>query len=173
MARTKLNLQAYQQDILARLKSLSESGRAPASSKLGVKIGNVDWLISLADISEVLPVPEIMPVPLTQPWFMGMANVRGNLYALTDLAGYLGNPPTVVTSESRILLAHGQFGINSGLLVDRLIGLRNLEDMQHEKNVGDKPVWQLERYKDADGQIWDELDIGMLLTQSEFMQVAA
>lgn len=173
MARTKLNLQAYQQDILARLKNLSESGRAPSSSKLGVKIGDVDWLVSLADISEVLPVPEIMPVPLTHPWFMGMANVRGNLFAVSDLAGYLGKPPTVTTIESRVLLAHGQFGINAGLLVDRLVGLRNLEDMQPQKNIGDKPAWQLERYKDADGQIWDELDIGILLAQNEFMQVAA
>lgn len=173
MARTKLNLQAYQQDILARLKSLTESGHAPLSSKLGVRIGGTDWLVSLADISEVLPVPEIMPVPLTHPWFIGMANVRGNLYALTDLAGFLAYPQTVVTSESRVLLAHNQFGVNAGLLVDRLLGLRNLEDMQLHDNSGDKPAWQLERYKDVDGQIWDELDIGVLLAQNEFMQVAA
>ena len=172
MARKKLNLQAYQQDILARLKSLTESGRAPSSSKLGVRIGAVDWLVALGDISEVLPVPDIMHVPLTHSWFMGMANVRGNLYALTDLAGFLGHPPTVVTSESRVLLAHGRFGINAGLLVDRLIGLRNLEDMQVQEDVGEKPAWQLQRYTD-NNQNWDELDLEVLLGQKDFMQVAA
>ena len=173
MARRKLNLQAYQQDILNRLKSLSESGRAPSSSKLGVKIGAVNWLVALSDISEVLPVPDIMRVPLTHSWFMGMANVRGNLYALTDLAGFLGNPPTLITGESRVLLAHGRFGVNAGLLVDRLIGLRSLEDMQVQKDAGEKLDWQLGRYKDASGQSWDELDIGVLLGQKDFMQVAA
>lgn len=173
MARKKLNLQAYQQDILARLKSLAESGRAPSSSKLGIRIGTVDWLVTLGDISEVLPVPDIMRVPLTHSWFMGMANVRGNLYGLTDLAGFFGNPPTTVNLESRVLLAHGRFGINAGLLVDRVIGLRNLEDMQLQKTIEGKPAWQLDRYQDAGGQSWDELDIGMLLGEKDFMQVAA
>lgn len=173
MARKKLNLQAYQQDILARLKSVSESGRAPSSSKLGVRIGAVDWLVALDDISEVLLVPDIMRVPLTRSWFMGMMNVRGNLYALTDLAGFLGYPTAVATSESRVLLAHGRFGINAGLLVDRLIGLRNLEDMQARPAVEEKPAWQLQRYTDANNKNWDELDLEVLVTQKDFMQVAA
>lgn len=173
MAKKKLNLQAYQQGILDRLKSLAASQRAPSASKLGVKIGTVNWLMALGDISEVLPVPEVMRVPLTQAWFMGMANVRGNLYALTDLAAYLGNPPTAVTSESRILLAHGRFGINAGLLVDRVIGLRNLEDMQMQEDVEPLAAWQLGRYKDVNDQGWCEMSLDVLLNQNEFMQIAA
>lgn len=173
MAKSKLNLQAYQQDILARLKSLAEGGRAASSSKLGVKSGPTDWLVSLGEISEVLPVPDVMPVPLTHSWFLGMANVRGNLFALTDFAAFAGHAATNVSSESRILLVHNRFGINAGLLVDRLIGLRSLEDMQAGDAIKDTPPWHLRRYKDAGGQNWDELDIGVLLSQNEFMQVAA
>lgn len=173
MAKKKLNLQAYQQDILARLKSLTESNRAPSASKLGVRIANQDYLVSLGDISEVLPMPEIMSVPLTHAWFMGMANVRGNLYALTDLAGYIGQPQAVITSESRVLLAHVRFGINAGLLVDRLIGLRNVEEMKVQKVPAEKPEWQVKSYKDANGHEWTELDLGLLLGQKDFMQVAA
>ena len=173
MAKSKLNLQAYQQDILARLKSLAEGGRSASLSKLGVSSGPVNWLVSLNEISEVLPVPEIMRVPLTQSWFLGMANVRGNLYALTDLAAFSGHSKTNITAESRVLLVHSRFGINSGLLIDRLIGLRNLDEMQQEDDSKDTPVWQLRRYKEAGGQRWDELDIGVLLSQNRFMQVAA
>lgn len=173
MAKNKLNLQAYQQDILARLKSVAEGGHAASSSKLGVKSGATDWLVALGEISEVLPVPDVMPVPLTKPWFLGMANVRGNLFALADLAAFAGQAPTNVTSDSRVLLVHNRFGINAGLLVDRLIGLRNLDDMPAQKSLKDAPAWQLRRYKDASGQSWDELDIGVLLSQNEFMQVAA
>lgn len=173
MAKNKLNLQAYQQDILTRLQNLAAGGHAASSSKLGVRSGASDWLVTLGEISEVLPVPDVMPVPLTQAWFMGMANVRGNLFALTDLAAFAGYAPTTVTSESRILLVHNRFGINAGLLVDRLIGLRNLDEMQAQDSAKDTPAWQLRRYKDASGQSWDELDIGVLLSQNEFMQVAA
>ena len=173
MAKQKLNLQAYQKDILARLKNLAESGRAPSSSKLGIRVGNMEYLVALGDISEVLPVPEVMRVPLTHPWFMGMANVRGNLFGLTDLAAFFGNPLTSITADSRVLLVHQRFGVNAGLLVDRLIGLRNLEDMQMQENVEAKSAWLLGRYQDASGQHWNELDLGAVLNRNEFMQVAA
>lgn len=173
MAKKKLDLQAYQKDILARLKSQAESGRSVSSSKLGIRVGGHDCLVTLSDISEVLPVPEVLAVPLTQPWFLGMANVRGNLYGVTDLASYLGYAPASLTSESRVLLVHGKFGINAGLLVDRLIGLRNLDDMKAEPKAAEQPDWQAGRYKDKGGQVWDELSLDVLLGQNEFLQVAA
>lgn len=172
MAKKKLNLQAYQQDILARLKNLAEGGRETSSSRLGVRIGNTNGLISLMDISEVVPVPEITRVPLTHSWFMGMANVRGNLFALTDLAHFLGGDTRAITHESRILLVHAKFGVNAGLLVDQLVGLRSIDDMQAQKSP-DAQAWQLGQYKDANGQDWVELDLAALLGQKEFMQIAA
>lgn len=172
MARRKLDLQAYQQDILARLKDLAGS-QATSSSRLGVKVGGYHGLVSLTDISEVLPVPEIIKVPLTHSWFMGMANVRGNLYALTDLAHFLGNEIRPITHESRVLLAHVRFGVNAGLLVDQLIGLRSIDELKAHKPTGDKQAWQLAHYKDANGQDWVELDLAALLGQKEFMQIAA
>ena len=35
-------------------------------------------------------MPPIANVPLTQPWFRGLANIRGNLYSVIDFAGFLG-----------------------------------------------------------------------------------
>lgn len=173
MAKNKLSLQAYQQDILERLKNLTEEGAETPSSRLGVKIAGGNWLVSLDDISEVLPIPDIMRVPLTHAWFVGMANVRGNLYGLTDLAGLLGSRSSTVTDQSRILLAHQSLEVNAGFLVDQLIGLRNLEDMQLQDPDPEKPAWQLGRYQDANGQSWDELDIEALIGQDDFMHVAA
>ena len=173
MAKKKLDLQAYQQDILARLSELVASGKEASASRLGVQIGGINGLVSLTDISEVIPVPDIMRVPLTHVWFMGMANVRGNLYALTDLANYLGNKARPLTNESRILLVHTRFGVNAGLLVDQLIGLRSIEEMQPQQRTKDMPTWQLDQYKDSNGQDWVELNLAALLGQKEFMQIAA
>ncbi len=173
MAKSKLNLHAYQQDILARLKVATEGGGVSSSSKLGIKVGEANCLVSLADVNEVLPVPQIMAVPLTQPWFMGIANVRGLLYSITDLSALQSKVSTVVTRESRVLLAHQRFEMNVGLLISQLIGLRNLADMQIQPELSDKPIWQLSRYQDSQGQVWDEIDMRLLLNQQEFMQVAA
>ena len=38
----------------------------------------------------MIPVPPITPVPLTRPWFRGVANVRGNLYSVVDFAAFVG-----------------------------------------------------------------------------------
>lgn len=173
MAKKKLDLQAYQKDILARLKELTEGGRGVSSSRLGARIGHFNCLVSLEDISEALPVPEVIRVPLTHSWFMGMANVRGNLFALTDLARFLDIEDSVITHDSRVLLAHSRFGVNAGLLVDQLIGLRSVEDMQEEKHPAKAQAWQRQLYKDASGQQWIEIDVAALLGQKEFMQIAA
>ena len=173
MAKTRLNLQAYQQDILARLKYSSEHAGSVAASKLGVLVNGMQWLVSLDDVSEVIALPEITRVPLTQSWFMGIANVRGNLYALTDLADFFGYPPTNITIDSRILLANQKFGFNAGMLVERLIGLRSLEEMAVQKDSGRQSAWYVNQYKDKNNEIWHEIDIGSLLNQSQFIQIAA
>jgi len=63
--------------------------------------------------------------------------------------------------------------VNAGLLVDQLIGLRSIEEMQPQQRTKDMPAWQLDQYKDSNGQDWVELDLAALLGQKEFMQIAA
>jgi twitching motility protein PilI len=173
MARVKLDLQAYQQDILARLKDLTADTNSKTVSKLGVVINGSNWLIALDDVSEVIPLPEITRVPQTQAWFMGMANVRGNLYALTDLARFFGYPATQISPDARILLVHQKFDVNAGLLVERLIGLRASEDMEKQENPDEQAIWSASQYKDSNHEVWHELNISQLLNQQAFMQVAA
>ncbi|MCB5190009.1 chemotaxis protein CheW [Methylobacillus arboreus] len=174
MSKSRLNLQAYQQNILERLKHVADDPEA-GSSRLGVHVGGERYLVSLHDISEVLPVPEILPVPLTQPWFLGMANVRGNLYAITDLAQFIGSSrqQAPVTAESRVLLVHGDFDINAGFLIDSLAGLRNLEEFKLLDMVADVAAHVAARYEDSQHHKWEALDMAFILKKKEFLQVAA
>src|SRR6185437_9863748 len=66
-------------------------------------------------------------IPATRSWLMGVANVRGNLIALVDLKQFLFEQRTHVTGRARVLVVK-QAGGNVGLLVDELIGQRNLTD---------------------------------------------
>ncbi len=172
MAKQKLNLQSYQQDILARLKNVVDSPQNTVISRLGVSIANKNYLVSLADISEVVPLPEVTKIPLTKDWFLGVANVRGNLAAITDLARFLGDAAQQVSSESRVLLAHTRFGLNAGLLIERLIGLRDVNVMQLKHVALKNDAWESKLYQDDNNQDWQEINIEVLLTQKEFLQVA-
>lgn len=61
-------------------------GMSPMSATvLGLLIGDDRYLVHMKEINEVIQVPEIVPVPLTHPWFLGIINVHGTLYGITDL----------------------------------------------------------------------------------------
>ena len=91
MAR-KFNLRQFQTDLSRRMQAAAQ---APAqASRLGFQAAGANWLVSLEEIDEVMPLPEIVVTPGTKRWFRGMTNMRGNLYAVTDLSDFLEGIPT-------------------------------------------------------------------------------
>lgn len=169
MART-LDLRKYQEDILVRIKDQTRAADASTRSRLGVRAGDELLLVKLDDVSEVLPVPEIHPVPLSKSWFLGMANVRGNLYGVNDVAQFNGQTATAQSANSRILLTHHKYKAQAALLVSAILGLRALDQMQEQppdaaSNVGGRV------FRDAAGDTWREIDIKALLGQPDFLKV--
>ena len=91
MARAaKLDLRAFQQELATRLAA--KTAAQVEQSRLGVDCGGEQWLIRLSDAGEVIAVPHLATVPRTKPWYLGIANIRGNLYGVIDFAGFLGRP---------------------------------------------------------------------------------
>lgn len=172
MAKSKLDLHSYQQDILAKLKEATSGVAEVAGSRLGVKVGDAYWLVSLADVNEVLPVPVMLSVPLTKSWFMGVANIRGVLYGVNDFSAIQGRGHSPLTRESRVLTVHQRFDVNIALLVDQLIGLRSPADMEVIKEHQGGEQWQGVQYKDASDIVWNELYLDVLLADPSFMQIA-
>ena len=165
----KTSLRDYQSSLVARLRSAG-SGRTP--SKLGVQVGNDGWLVDLVDAGEVIPVPAITPVPLTRPWFKGLANIRGNLYSIVDFSEFIGGPATTIGEHARLLLVSDRHRMGSALLVERSLGLRNPEQLQPRANAGASP-WLRGVYDGADGRHWKELDVPGLIRHPEFLDVGA
>ena len=75
-----------------------------SSPVLGVAVGETRYLIPMSEVSEVIDMSKVVAVPLTQSWFLGLTNIRGNLYGVTDLGAYLGDGATLFNLKSRILL---------------------------------------------------------------------
>jgi twitching motility protein PilI len=159
----RFNLREFQQQVLDRLQTQSSGDRDQSS--LGIQLGQENWLVDMTDISEVMPIPPFTPVPLTKDWYCGVANVRGNLYSIIDLNAYTRQETTARDAHSRVMLLGQQFSFNAGLLVTRVLGLRNTKDWQ-QRNENDATS-----YLDASGQQWHKLDIRRLLSQPEFLQI--
>jgi twitching motility protein PilI len=165
----KVSLRDYQRDLVERLRSTKGERIA---SKLGVQAGNESWLVDLADAGEVLPVPEISPVPLTRPWFKGVASIRGNLYSVVDFPAFLGGAAVAVSEQARLLLLSARFRMGSALLIDQSLGLRSPERLRLREG-GPRSPWQRAEYDDVDGRVWKELDMAQLVQHPDFLIVAA
>lgn len=170
MAKTS-NLREFQESILAKLKDAANLVGVESSSRLGVVVGNVRFLINLSDVKEVLPLPPILTVPLTQSWFLGTTNVRGNLYNVSDLAHFMGMPPTSKSVNNRILLLSTETTTQVALVVDSLVGLRSVQDM-HAESAGDETsrFYSRQKLTDAQGAVWFELDVEALVQDKNFIQ---
>ena len=164
-----INLREYQQALAAKI---AQAGAETAPhARLGVQSGGRQWLIRLNDAGEVLPLPAVTPVPLTRQWFLGLANIRGNLTGVVDFAGLTGEPPTQRSPDCRLVLVAERYGVHSGLLVARMVGLRNIHQFQAEEGAADRP-WIRGAFRDAEGRRWYELNIGVLVAHGDFLQVS-
>jgi len=166
----KFNLREFQTNLSRQLQAATT--RETAFSRLGFRVGKDNWLVALDQAEEVIPVPTIIPVPGTQRWFRGMANIRGNLFAVTDFSDFLTGAPTADTSSCRLVIAHHQFSVNAALLVTRTLGLKNASVYSNLEAPSDRP-WIAGKYRDASQDEWIDLNFPALLTNAEFMKVEA
>jgi twitching motility protein PilI len=165
----RASLREYQLALSERLQSAAAGTRVP--TKLGLRAGGEAWLVDLKDAGEVIPVPAISPVPLARAWFKGVANVRGNLYSVSDLAGLLGQPATPLSDHARLLLVAERFRAGAALLVEGSLGLRTADGLK--LRTGDAPQrWVRAHYEDTDGNVWKELDIAALIQDEAFLEVS-
>lgn len=188
----KGHLRQFQAHLSERLRH-AES--APRTARLGMSIGGRRWLVDLAEAGEIVPVPAtITPVPLTVDWFRGLVNLRGALFAVSDLRRFAGGVYTPINRESRLLAFSAALDLNAALLVSRMLGLQDPKDWAEtdspegsEANLGssDEPIgsvasdlipedapWVGRRWIDPDGQSWRELRLSALAEDERFLSAS-
>jgi twitching motility protein PilI len=168
MAR-KTSLREFQQKFAERLRDLSS--RKTVASKLGFQVGSDNWLVSLSDVSEVIPVPNFFEVPQTEAWFRGVSNVRGKLYSTIDFSAFQGGETINAGSERRVVLIHEKIIEGSGLLVSRMLGLRNPETFTEDGVHDTSKPWIKARFRDQSSAVWLELDLEALARETRFLEV--
>ncbi len=164
----RTSLKDYQRELAERLKG-AEAGHG--ASMLGVQVDDEAWLVDLREAGEVIPVPPLTPIPLTRPWFKGLANIRGNLYSVVDFPAFLQRRPVVVTDQSRLLLFGERFRLGAALLIDRALGLRNPAQLARRQAAPGS--WARAQYEDGEGRVWRELDLAGLAQHPDFLGVGA
>ena len=150
-----------------------------AASWLAVEAGDGKYLFPLSQSGEIFPWAGTQPVPYTQAWFVGVANLRGGLFGVVDLASYVtGQAPTqkneLARSESRLVSLNSALEVNCALLIDKLSGLRNQEAFNDfSEKAPDAPDFFGNQYVDLNGASWQEINLQLLAQQAHFLTIGA
>ena len=168
MAR-RTSLREFQANLTKRL---AEAQISQYRALLGLDSGKENWLVDLVDTGEILPVPSLSPVPLTQAWFRGIANIRGTLYGVVDFAAFHDMAPTPLTGHARLVLINARHRTNTALLVNRITGLRNNDEFEDAYDTSEQRPWVAETLADLQGHTWRRLDVIALINAPDFLEAA-
>jgi len=132
--------------LLRDIEQRSRQGAAQHNSQhglwtaIGFRIANEHLLIPLKQTREVFPVPaHVTPVPKSEPWVFGIANLRGELLPLFDLKHFLYGKLTKINKRSRIMVINHP-ELYSGLLIDEVFGLKHFQQLPEDFEGNDDAI---------------------------------
>lgn len=166
-------------DLQARLASRLQAARTESVSAawLAVKAGGANCLFPLSQSGEIFPLPSVQVVPYARAWFLGVVNLRGVLFGVVDLAGFMGEPSARTESslaDASVITFNAALDINCALLVDDLAGLRKREAFtKAEPAPAGSPVYFGSCLTDLNGVQWQEINLQSLSQVAEFLSISA
>ncbi len=154
-------------------------GEGLQASWLAVQSAGAGYLLPLSQSGEIFPFVEPQPVPYTQPWFVGVANLRGALWGAVDLGAFLAGQappvrPETARAQLRLVTFNPALDINCALLVEHLAGLRSPEAFAASAPPAEgTPSWLGSTYTDPEGACWQEVNLQALSQQPQFLGIGA
>ena len=167
------------------LEQISESIGSAAVTLPVTKKGEAEWrgiafrlagqlfIVPMAEIDEILYVPEVTRVPGVKSWVNGIANVRGRLLSVVDMEQYFDCKTTVSNKRSRVL-ASRQGDLYSGFVVPEVLGMQTFTQDAFKPSVQVSKQFApfVQGGYERDGQTWTIFSLTRLVLSPEFLQVA-
>jgi twitching motility protein PilI len=162
-------------DLQTRLAERLQAARSEplGRSWLAVECGARGFLFPLREAGEIFAMTPLVHVPHSHRWFLGVANLRGHLHGVVELAGFLGvKGGDTGRDQARLVGFNQALDINCVLLVDRLSGLRSEDDLSPDADDDTvRPPFAGARYRDAASRVWQELRLAELASDESFLKI--
>ena len=167
-------------ELQTRLASRLQAARTEGVSVawLAVKAGERNYLLPLAQSGEIFPLAQVQRVPYTQHWFLGVVNLRGGLFGVVDLAGFVagkGAPIRVEQSlaQASVVTFNAVLDTSCALLVDTLAGLRKRDAfVSSGAPSAGSPACFGQVLTDSQGAQWQEINLQALVQSAEFLSIS-
>lgn len=102
-----------------------------------VKLDNEQYGIDISLIDNIVRMQQITRVPMAQPYFSGVINLRGEIIPVLNLRLRFDLPMKEYTNATRIIIIKPENNAKIGVLVDEVREVVTLEEDNIEKAVYD------------------------------------
>lgn len=167
-------------DLAAKTKTNSlpipaESDDNPRQSGIGFSLLGRRFIAPMGQIAEMLEVPASARLPGVQPWVIGLANVRGRLLPLFDMAIFFGGVALGQRRQQRALVVDND-AMYGGLVVDQAYGMQHFTSELYRESVDDVPdsvaPFVKGGYVDSSGISWALFDMNAVANYPKFLNAA-
>jgi len=137
---------------------------------VGFRIGDSKLIAAMADVKEILDLPEFTAVPGVKSWIIGVANVRGSLLPIMDMKGYLLGEDIKRRHKGRVIVIDYK-GFNTGLLVEEIYGMRHFrksDEMAGISEVHESILPFIERAFKQDDEYWPVISFHEMTQDERF-----
>ena len=132
------------------------------------------FVAPLGEVSEVIYPPKYTPVPNTQPWVVGLANIRGRLLSVSDLAQYMSGHRSQYSPTQKVLcINHNDQYV--GLVVDQVLGIQHFNKkgfFSKNNDLTEKLEPYCQGYFHQHNQAWNIFLFSRLLNDPKYMNAS-
>lgn len=132
------------------------------------------YVAPMSDVSEILTAPKLTQVPGVKHWVQGIANVRGRLIPVMDLAAFLGGRSTSGRNKRTLIIEKGD--LLNGLTVDAVLGMQYFPvESKQDSSALDVPEQAKAFISGAylrDGELWPVFSFDELANDQNYMDIA-
>lgn len=97
------------------------------------KLGSEQYGIDIAYVDNIVRMQKITRVPKTQPYFLGVINLRGEIIPVMSMRQKLEMGDDEITNTTRIIIIKPEQSASLGLLVDEVREVVTLSEDDVEK----------------------------------------
>lgn len=142
---------------------------------IGFNLLGERFVASMGEVIEMMPVPQSTKLPGVKNFVTGIANVRGRLMTMIDLALFFGERPKVAKVSRRVMVVDGEGGY-FGFIVDESMGMQHFPQDGFSRQLGQvKDRFQpylLGSYRVA-GNLWPVVSLHAILLDPKLDRLAA
>jgi len=125
-----------------------QAGQADIWQAIAFEFMNETFLVPMKDVKEVLSMPAARRLPGVKKWVKGIANVRGEILALIDLNSFISSGRLTNPAYSRVIAVETE-GMRFGVIVDRVIGMRQINQAQVSEGIASSCPSEMRDYVSA------------------------